>query len=198
MKYLFLFCLIFTFSQTTWAEESERGNHFFGINMGANNTPPGLFGLDLGFNFTDWIQLEFGAGFNSQGLGESVTDELATTMVTTVFYIITLTLVDWDDIRDFVKDEDETVVRTVFSWGGGFNFFYPGWNLSPLLGIGYAGWEAKNGAFDLAEKDQHFFYKVGVDWQTSTGFRLSAGLVHSPDLPQVIRNKAFAQVGYFF
>ena len=191
---LAVFSLILVMAQSSLG--SSRIERRAGVTFGVNDPSPAMYGFNIHYNFTDYMQLQFGAGFGTDGVSESVVEEISTSLVTAMFYVMTLTLIEWDKIRDFVKDEDETLVKTIFTWGGGLNFFVPGWNISPMAGVAYAGWEAKNSPFGLSNRDRHVFYKLGVDWQTAIGIRLSAGWAHSPDLPESIRDRAFANLGY--
>ena len=156
MRSLLLVFIIVTSSLNAWSE-SHRAKRSFGFGLTLNDPLPAHYGLGLFYNINDFMQIEFAAGFASQGLGDSAADEIGTTLTTAMFWIITLGLIDWEDIRDFVKDEDEAVVRTLFAWGGGLNFFVPGWSLTPMVGIGLGGWSANNSPFGLTDSGSHVY-----------------------------------------
>lgn len=201
MRFVLFLAVAFLLPLSLFAQDgggSERTERKFGMAFSFNDPAPALYGLNFYYNFTDYMQMQLGMGFNTEGVGESVTGEISTSMVTAIFFVITLGQIEWEKIRDFVKDEDEAVIKTVFAWGGGFNFFVPGWNLSPMAGIGYGGWEANNSPFGLPNRDRHVYYKLGVDWQTPIAIRLSAGWMHAPDLPPPIADKMFAHLGLTF
>ena len=185
------------FSTSSSFAESLRTEDNFGAMFTVNDPIPGKYGLKLGFNAWDFVRFETGGGIESNA-GDGIASEIGTNMTTAMFWIMTLGLIDWEEIHDFVSDDDQAVIKTVFSWSLGATFLVPEWSLSPAVGIHYGGFEATNGALDLPDSDNHVFYKIGVDWQSPIGFQIGAGWSIAPELPQALKNKAYINFGYFF
>ncbi len=193
-KILLVAALFLTF--TCFAADNRADNNF-GLYVGVYDPIPGSAGLNLGWNITSFLRVS--GGFSSYTNAEGgFFEDMSESIISGLFYIILLGLADYDDVREFFDTEDESVHKYVFSYAGGLNFFVPGWNLSPTVGVQVGSYSSKNNPFGLRNSESYVCYRTGLEWQTKVGLMLGVGYSYTPVLPAGLRNKYYAQLGWFF
>ena len=94
---------------------------------------------------------------------------------------------------------------TATTLGGAFNLFVPGWNFSPTVGVGYAAITVtisgttetlSQSVGGFAASDSHTYVIAGIDWVTSGGFNLGAGVNIS--MKEGVGQLSFLNIGWFF
>jgi hypothetical protein len=78
--------------------------------------------------------------------------------------------------------------------------FVPGWDLSPTVGLHYAGViHSGDGTVSVdgfSEDGGHMYASVGIDYQTSAGFNVNGGYQFS--FKSGIDSSAYVNLGWFF
>lgn len=78
------------------------------------------------------------------------------------------------------------------TYGAGARLMVPGWNLTPIVGLGWATISTEG----FTDDSNHFYATAGVEWQTSLGLTLGAGYDQSFD--SKIGGLPYLNVGWFF
>lgn len=200
---------LFCFSPAMAKKGSSSGRRtgdLLGLYIAKNDPIPGDVGGGLGINVTDFLRVNGGVSYadNSED-NPNVNTGFSDQMTAAMFWIMTLGLIDYDEIVDFVSDnKDETEVpftkRKVVSKSASLDLILvPSWQFSPFIGAGWVRYESENAFKDLEVKKDIPYYKFGFDFQHSgSGLYLAFGVNHSPDLPKPMQTTGFARLGLFF
>ncbi len=81
-------------------------------------------------------------------------------------------------------------------------FFVPGWNLSPVAGVGFSyvsvsqAGGAKITVSNFTESAAHVYGTVGVDWQAASGFNVGAG--YNLSFKSGVGGLPYLNLGWYF
>ena len=194
--------LVLAFQASSVFAESNRMNRRFSVMLSGSDPMPVFVGVNLSYQLMDFVQFQFGGGFDSVSSDEGFASEIGTTATAAFAWLILLGQVEFQEIKDFLNEsslkEGETVSRTLTAMAGGLNFTVPGWNFSPLVGVYLGNWSAKNSPHGLTNYGNHGYMKVGIDYQAEKPFRVGIGWAHAPALPNSIENRLYGYMGASF
>lgn len=150
---------------------SNRMSRKLGFNLGIGDPAPGVGGINVAYNVTDFLRVSAGYGQVSE-----------------------TTSLDMDMDGNITTHE-----ASASAIGFGARAFVPGWNLTPTVGLHYAHISYSGDGTSVAgfsDSGSQIFTTLGVDWQAKNGFNASAGLEYS--FKDGVGSSAYLTVGWFF
>lgn len=169
----------------------------FGFYVSAFDPVPGALGVNVAVAPVKFLQLHAGVGYYSNS-NEPVLTQVGTSIVSAMFYLVTLSLINYWDIRNFVAGTAANPNdKSVFLGSMGLELRHPDWVLSPALGIDYGGYSARNQPFGLADQGNFVAYSAGLSLKYGALY-LGAGYKAAAALPTEVRNHFYLNGGVFF
>lgn len=91
------------------------------------------------------------------------------------------------------------VESSVKTFGFGLKALYPGWELSPAIGLNFATVSYTGSALSVGgftQSGSHLYTSIGADWQIDSGLNL--GLGYNISFKSGVGGSFYANLGWFF